>query len=262
MVGAAVAMLAAVWAINWSEVGPGATDIVETSEWWTNVHTVLLPAGEGRLASYSELRMWTAIAILVVTALAIALWIGQIGRNLRPGQSPFGTVLPIVALPAWWVLPLTLGATDAFNRSRGDALLRYLIAFGILFTQFLLLRWPFTNRLWRAGRLPYDLASILLWLPMMIPWSMLLLSTSFTLLVTGDGEDPAESIWRPTEAMADWARTITRATEVGVLLLLIAVSVSQHLGIMKDRKEERDRRAAADPLASVQPSYPMPPETA
>ena len=96
---------------------------------------------------------------------------------------------------------------------------------------------------------------------MMIPWSMLLLSTSLTLLVTGDGDDPADSTWRPTEAMADWARNVTRATEVGVLLVLIAVSVSQHLGIMKDRKEERDRRAAADPLASVQPHDPTPPET-
>lgn len=245
MIGAAVALLVAVWAIDWSKVGPGATDIVATSEWWSNVHSVLLPGGDARLASYSQFRMWIAIVLMVVAALAIALWIGRIGRNLRPAHAPFGSILPLVALPAWWVLPLTLGATDAANRSRGDALVRYLIAFGLLFTQYLLLRWPLLNRIWRAGRLPYDVASIILWLPMMIPWSMLLLSTSYTLLVTGKGENPLDSSWRPTQAMVDWSQHLTHATEVGVLLLLVAVTVSQHLGIVADRNDERARRADA-----------------
>ncbi|MGN6692641.1 MAG: hypothetical protein ACTHN0_00550 [Aquihabitans sp.] len=249
MVASLVALLAAFWAIDWSEVGRGATDIVETSEWWANVYRVLQPAGDPRLASYSEFRMWTAMAIMVIAAISIAVWIGRLGRNLRPAHSPFGAILPLVALPAWWVLPLTLGATDTSARSRGDALLRYLIAFGILFAQYLLLRWPLLNRVWRAGRLPYDMASILLWLPMLIPWSMLLLSSAFTLLVTGDGENPADSAWRPTLSMADWANNLTKVTEVGILVLLVAVTVSQHIGIQKDRAEERERRAAnADPM--------------
>jgi hypothetical protein len=253
MVASCIAIVAAFWAIGWSELGRGATNPVETSEWWSNVYRVLQPAGDPRLASYSEFRMWTALVIMVVAAISVALWIGRLGRNLRSAHSPFGVVLPLVALPAWWVLPLTLGATDTSARSRGDALLRYLIAFGILFTQYLLVRWPLLNRIWRAGRLRYDVASILLWLPMLIPWSMLLLSYAFTLLVTGDGENPADSAWRPTVAMVDWADNLTKATEVGIVVLLIVVTVSQHLGITKDRAEERERRDAKGDLLSFGP---------
>jgi len=252
MVASAVMIAASVWAVRWSEFERGAPDPVTSSEWWVSTYSVLLPAHDLRLGSYSQFRMWVTLAVLVGTAAVLAAWIGRIGRNLRSNAAPFGSVLAIIAFPAWWVLPLTIGSTDVGVRSRGDLLVRALIAFGLLFAQFLLMRWPLVNRIWRAGHLPYDLASIVLWLPMLIPWSLYLLSTSYTLMVTGKGDDPRDSAWQPTSTMIDWARNLTHATEVGMLLLLVVVTAAQHIGLRKDRAEEQARRdasAATAPLA-------------
>ena len=246
MVGAVVALGAAAWAYDWSALAPGADDPVGSSEWWANITAVLLPGEDLRLASYSQFRMWLALSFLVLAALVVALWIGRIGRNLRPSHAPFGSLLPLLAFPAWWMLPLTLGTTNNFDRSRADLLVRYLVAFGLLFTQFLILRWPLLNRIWRAGRLRYDVASVVLWLPMMIPWAMILLSSAFTYLAIGNDGVIADSAWVTTPAMFDWARNLTRATSVGVLVLLVVVTVAQHLGIAEDRADEQARRAAVE----------------
>jgi hypothetical protein len=245
MVGAIVLMIVAWWGMRWSTLTAGATDPVRTSEWWTNITAVLLPSENVRFASYSQTRMWVALALLLLAATAIVLWIGKIGSNVR--QQPFGSFLPIVAFPAWWLLPLSLGITTDATRSRGDLLVRYLVALGILVVQFLLLRWPTLNRIWRAGRMPYDLASILLWLPMMVPWLMLFASRAWTLLAMGESEDLSKSAWLPTPAMADWAQALTRVTSVGILVLLVVVTVLQHLGLSKDRAAlEASRQRARD----------------
>ncbi|WP_421118892.1 hypothetical protein ACE2AJ_16220 [Aquihabitans daechungensis] len=245
LVAAFVLMGAAWWAMRWSSFAVGAPDPVRSSEWWTSITGVLLPAEEIRLASYSYARMWIAVALLILAALAICLWIGRIGSNLRSNQQPFGSVLPLLAFPAWWILPLSIGVTTDSDRSREDLLVRFLLAFGILFAQFLLLRWPLLNRIWRAGHLPYDLASIVLWLPMMIPWMMFFLSNAFTLLAVGDDGDVSDSAWRPTLAMLDWARWTTRATGIATLVLLVVVTMTQHVGLMKDRAAADASRARA-----------------
>lgn len=249
LVAAFAAMGAAWWAYGWSEVTPEAVDPVRTSEWWTNITSVLLPGEDLRLASYSPVRMGITLALMVLAALVIAMWIGRVGTNVRTEHAPFGAFLPLVAFPAWWLLPISIGLTDGTSRSRSDLLVRFLVAFAILFAQFLLLRWPTLNRMWRAGHLPYDLASILLWLPMMIPWSMFMLSTAFTALASEAGE-PGDSAWQPTSAMVDWARGLTRATGAAILVLLVVVSVAQHLGLQKDRAADRVRRqaSAGDPF--------------
>ncbi len=246
MAAAVVAIAAAAWAVDWSKLAPGATDPVLSSEWWLNITSVLLPGEPLRASSFSQSRMWVALSLLMLAAAVLSAWVGRIGRNLRGNEAPFGAVLPLLAFPAWWMLPITLGTTDNVDRSRADFLLRYLVAFGILFTQFLILRWPLLNRIWRAGRLRYDLASIILWLPMMIPWSMIFLSTSFTYLSVGNDGDPADSPWVTTVTMYDWARNVTRATNLGIFVLLVVVTVAQHIGIHRDRAEERDRRAARE----------------
>jgi hypothetical protein len=235
MAGALVLMLAAWWAMVWSTPTASATDPVRSSEWWTNITAVLLPAEDVRLASYSQTRMWVALVLLVLAATAIVLWIGRIGSNIRQGHRPFGAFVAIVAFPAWWILPLSIGITAGGGRSRGDLVVRFLTAFGILFAQFLLMRWPTLNRIWRAGQLPYDPASILLWLPMMIPWMMFFASSAFSLIVLEKGDLPSDSIWRPTPAMLDWARATTRVTSVGIVILLVVVTVVQHIGLAKDR---------------------------
>jgi hypothetical protein len=235
LVASFVLMGAAWWAMRWSTATPTAPDPVRSSEWWTNVTAVLLPGEDIRFASYSPTRMWVALALLIVAAAAVLTWIGRIGHNLRQTQQPFGSVLPLLALPAWWLLPISIGITSDADRSRSDLLVRFLLAFGILFAQFLLLRWPLTNRIWRAGHLPHDLASIVLWLPMLIPWSMYFLSSAFTLFTVGDRGKVADSSWRPTMAMVDWSRNLSRATGIGLLVLLVVVTVMQHDGLAKDR---------------------------
>lgn len=238
-----VAMGAAWWAIDWSEIAPGATDPVRSSEWWINVTSVLLPGEDLRAGSYSTFRMAVALGLLVFAAIVLALWIGRIGSNVRSGHAPFGAFLPIVAFPAWWLLPVTIGITGDASRSRSDIMLRYLVAFAILFTQFLIVRWPTLNRIWRAGHLRYDLASIILWLPMMIPWSMIFLSTAFTYLAIGEDGKVSDSTWRPTEGMLDWARWLTRASGIGLLILLVVVTILQHIGMEKDKADDNADRA-------------------
>lgn len=232
---ALVLMGAAWWGLRWSTFTPDAPDPVRTSEWWTNITSVVLPSEDIRFASYSQSRMWISLSLLLLATGAVMVWIGRIGSNLRTTEQPFGSVLPAIALLAWWVLPITIGVTTDSGRSREDLLVRYLLAFGMLFAQFLLLRWPMLNRIWRAGHLPYDLASIVLWLPMMAAWSMWFLSNIFTLLTIGDDGRLADSSWRPTPAMIDWIRHLTRATGVGILILLVVVSITQHIGLRKDR---------------------------
>lgn len=252
MVATAAAMVAALWAVRWSAVSSEADDPVRSSEWWANVYSVLLPAHELRLGSYSQFRMWVALVLLVVAAVVVLAWIGRIGRNLRTNQAPFGMVVPLLALPAWWVLPISLGLTDPGTRARSDLLVRTLLAFGLLLLQFVGMRWPLLNRIWRAGGLPYDGASVLLWLPMMIPWSMLLLSNAYVLLVADNAIEAADAAWRPTPAMEDWARWLTHGTEVAVLVLLVVVSITQHVGIFEDRRADRAHREA---LRAAQPGF-------
>lgn len=252
MVAALVAGAAAWWAMDWSKPTLEATDPVRSSEWWTNITGVLLPAEDIRFASYSASRMWITLGLLVLTAILVAVWIGRIGTNLRTGDQPFGSLLPILTFPAWWLLPISIGLTGGAPRSRGDVLLRFLTASGILIAQCLLLRWPTLNRIWRAGRLPYDLASIVLWLPMMIPWLMLFGSNAYSVITVDEGGSLRDSSWQPTETMADWARAATRVTSVAILVLLVVVTVVQHISLRRDRAAVRASkelsRAARVPL--------------
>lgn len=254
MILAFAAMAAAWWALDWSTIAKGATDPVRSSEWWVNITSVLLPGEDLRAGSYSQFRMWVALALLMLAAGVLALWIGRIGTNVRSGHAPFGAFLPLIAFPAWWLLPVTIGSTGTANRSSSDELLRYLVGFGILFAQFLLMRWPTLNRIWRAGRLRYDLASIVLWLPMMIPWMMVFASSAFTFFIAGGDGKVSDSTWRPTPTMLDWARNITRVTSVGILILLVVVSVMQHIGMARDRADDaagrqRPSQSGLQPIA-------------
>ena len=250
---ALVAIAASWWAMDWSKLTAGATNPSGASEWWVNISSVLLPGEDARFGFYSEFRMRLALGLLIVAGIAVALWIGRIGSNLRPGQAPFGAFLPVVALPAWWLLPLTIGITSDSTRSTADLLVRYLVAFAILFAQFLLLRWPTLNRIWRAGHIRYDLISIILWLPMMIPWMIWMGANIYTFITIGDSGTVADSKWIPTPAMLDWARWVSRASGLGILLLLLVVSVLQHEGMRLDRSEEDARRLARRTVRPFEP---------
>jgi hypothetical protein len=235
MVVALACMAAAGWATTWAEWSRDAPDALRTSEWWTNVTVVLIPSEDHGLGAYTTGRMWVALGLLALATLAIAIWIGRIGTNVKPGNGPFGAMLPLLAFPAWWALPTTINLTASGVPSRSDLLVRWLVALGIFVAQFLLLRWPLLNRIWRAGNLPYDAASIVLWLPMFVPWLMIQLSTLYTLLVIGDDGRFSDSGWVPTDTMYDWAQWTTRLCAVGTLALLVVVTIVQHVGLRQDR---------------------------
>lgn len=243
MVVALVLVVAAGAVLRWARWDSSAPGRPHTSEWWTNITALLAPGEDLGTYAYSAGRMWIALALLIVAALAVAVWIGRIGANLRQGHSPFGSFLPIATFPAWWLLPVTINATASETRSRADLLTRFLVALALLIAQFMLLRWPLLNRIWRAGRLPYDLASIVLWLPMMIPWAMLFSSTSWTLIQAGDHGALSDSSWQPTPAMSDWALWLTRASGVAIVALLVVVSARQHTGLAQDKADDAAARA-------------------
>ena len=235
-------LVATWWGVRWAQLTPDAPEPVEVSEWWFNVFAVLMPGEDVGVGAYSTQRLWIATGIAVAAAVACLAWIGRIGKNVRPGSLPFGTVMPLLAFPAWWMLPVTMGLADGSRSSRSDLIVRFLVGFAILFAQFLLARWPLLNRIWRAGLLPYDIASIVLWLPNLIPWSMLFLSSAYTVFVIDDGGGGSSS-WMPTQAMEDWAVWTTRLSALGLLVLLLVVTGAQHLGMRQDHLDDEASRA-------------------
>lgn len=235
---------AAWWAVDWARWTPESPEPRATSEWWTNVLLVTAPGEDLGFAAWSDQRMWIALSLVAAAWIAFAVLVGRIGTNVRPGGGPFGSLLPLVAFPAWWILPISINVTAEAARGRYDLLIRFLVALGLLVTQFLILRWPTTDRIWRAGRLPYDAASIVLWLPVLIPWMMIIASNLTTVFLVDEGEPASESPWFPTEAMYDWARWTGRATSAGLLVLLVVVAIAQHVGIGKDRADVDATRGA------------------
>lgn len=235
---AITAIAVAWWAVAWATQDPPASQPAARSDWWSNAVAVLLPS-EPSLAgeAFSTFRMWMALGVLCVAALAVSLWIGRLGRNVRTGEGRFGSLVAVLALPAWWLLPYTVGRSD-HGASRTDLTIRLLSVVALLLAQFVFLRWALLNRIWRAGHLPYDIASIALWLPNLIPWAMYFASASFTLITMGDDGDSTGSRWRPTEAMADWATATTRFSALALLVLLVVVSVRQHDALRRDRADD------------------------
>lgn len=243
---ALAAVVALLVADRWATSGTfsGNRDSIKTlNQVWFTVDNLLL----AQLDDVSLLRSTTKGAVVLVlagiVAGSIALWVARLGRNLPLGESSFGVGFALLALPAWWTFPMTVGLFENPSTTRIDALMRLGLAAAILSAQFLLLRWALLNKIWRSGRLPGDLGAIVLWLPELIPWMLFLGSSIFTLAGTGDGEAPPTA-WRPTPAMVDWGQALSKASAVGILVLLVVVSVRQHLGMIEDRRRDQEARDA------------------
>jgi hypothetical protein len=235
------------------EIRPGEPEVLTdlNSAWWS-VSQLLLPHDTTPLLVTVE-RAAIVLAASAVTLALVLLWVGKVGRNVVPGEGAFGSWLALAALPAWWILPLTLGTYGSSSiDTRLDLLLRTGTALIIFAVQFLLLRWPLHNRTWRAGHLPGDLASLALWVVEMVPWGMFLASAMFQLVAAGErlSRDVA---WEPTPAMVDWGTATSLGSLVAIAILLIVVSVRQHQGIALDRQEDAEAREAARALRMPAP---------
>ncbi|HRW39626.1 MAG: hypothetical protein KDB04_15815 [Acidimicrobiales bacterium] len=251
----AIASVLALWAARtWAVRGDveGDRDTLRVlNEIWFTVANLLLPQDRHQdLVSVTKATVVFGLA--AVTIVAVVLWVARLGRNLPLSSTAFGGGLALAGLPAWWTLSLTLGAYDGLESERIDLLTRTSLGLAILTAQFLLVRWALLNRAWRAGGLPGDLASILLWLPELVPWAMFFGSSVVTLAATADGERP-ETFWMPTQAMTDWGFALSKVCMVAIGVLLCVVSVRQHLGMAQERAaeaalldEERQRRAAPE----------------
>jgi hypothetical protein len=239
---AVVATVAAWVAIHRVAPGSGETGRIG-SAWYYNLVALIAPWERTSDLVTSRAAEWVTSGLLVLAVGAVVVWIARIGQNVRSGASPFGLVLPLLAFPAWWMLPFTIGSRNLANRTFLDNLTRFALCLALVLAQFVLVRWPALNRIWRAGRLRYDYLSIALWAPMAVPWIMWFASYTFSLASTGEDGHFRDSNWLPTHNMAVWATWTSRACSLGVVALLVAVSVLQHLGIRQDRAAEAERRA-------------------
>ncbi len=230
---AAGASLGALAAFRWMQDGATTGDdapavrVVRT--FWT-----VLAQGEDVVPGSHGGRGWVAMAVAVVAAGAVLAWIHQVGQNSRHEAEQFGALFALVALPQWFWWPLVL-PDPAVDRS--DTLLRYSFTLLFMLIQVGVARSVFVNRLWKAGRLPWDDLTALLWVPMLAAYGWLLGAWCFTLVEIGD-DGRGTSAWRPTERAEDVALWTGRLSYVGIALLLVVVSVRQHLGLREDRRAD------------------------
>ena len=198
---------------------------------------IVLAQAEDVVPSSHGTRSWLAMALAVVAAVALFAWIRRVGQNSRREAEQFGALLALVALPQWFWLPLVLPDGNATDRS--DALLRYSFTLLFMLAQVGVARSVFVNRLWKAGLLRGEALAALLWVPMLVAYGWLLGAWCFTLVEVGD-DGLGRSAWRPTERHEDLALWTGRASYLGILALLVVVSIRQHVGLQRDRREDAE----------------------
>jgi hypothetical protein len=240
---AIVALLAGIaWGADDAVRVDGSARLDDLNDAWASVSQVLLPH-EAPSTLVTAPRALVVLGLAVVVLVTTTAWVGRIGRNVAVGREPFGAGLALLGLPAWWILPLTLGTTGAARvPSRTDLLLRFALALLIFVPQFLLARWVLHNRVWRAGRLRADYAAIALWAVELVPWALYLFSSLYEQVARREGSTE-DLPWEPTQTMLEWGWATSRASLVAIGALLVVVSVRQHLGIASDRRAEAEEHA-------------------
>ncbi len=134
-------------------------------------------------------------------------------------------------------MPMESAVAGDSPTDRSDTLLRYSFTLLFMLAQVGVARSVFANRLWKAGRLRFEWAAALLWVPALAAYGWLLGAWCFTLVEIGD-DGRGHSAWRPTELHGDLADWAGRLSYVGTFVLLVVVTVRQHLGLQRDRAED------------------------
>lgn len=223
------------WGVfRWMADGPITGDSAPPARLTRTFWVVLAQAEDIVPASHGS-RGWVAMGAALLAAVAVLAWIRRVGQNSRHEAEQFGALLALVALPQWFWLPLVL--PDGTPTDRSDTLLRYSFTLLFMLAQVGVARSVFANRLWKAGRLRFEWAAALLWVPALAAYGWLLGAWCFTLVEIGD-DGRGRSAWRPTELHGDIATWAGRLSYVGTFVLLVVVSGRQHLGLRRDRAED------------------------
>lgn len=232
---AAAGLAIAIGVVRWAlETVPGAGRGGLSEGWWSGITLFLLNGqvlgyrgtDHGRLA-------WALVAMGIATVL-VTVWIRRLGVNARVDAGFFGAVLVLLAIPAWYTLPVTIGNNQ--DLGLGEARLRLTILLVVLVAQALFVRWTLSAKSWRAGRLGLPACTFVLWLPLAVADCWYYGSTTVSMFsVHKDGT--GHSKWEPTRAIyrADvWAN---RGTLIVLAVVLVVVTVRQHQGIAQDRAD-------------------------
>lgn len=189
-------------------------------------------------------RIWWALAAVTAALLAVVAWARRVGQNARHEEDQYGYPLALAAIPVWFWLPVVLpknaptGLVEGLIfGDRSDALLRDAFTLILMLVCVGIGRFILAHRTWRAGNLPFEILATLLWLPMLVAYFWLLASTCLTLVQMGD-DGKGSSIWRPTELSEQFAIWTGRVSYVGIVGLLAVVSVLQHVGLARDRRDD------------------------
>ena len=233
-VAALTALIAAIGVVRWAieDVGSRSTAGF-TDTWWTAITVFVTQTQVYSVVGTDRVRLWWAFAGLVVAGLAVVLWVRRIGQNARADVGVFGSLLVLAAVPAWFTLPLTI-APSASAESISVVRLRITLALVVLLGQGLFARWAFTHKIWRAGRLPLEQVAYVLWLPLLTAGTWLYGAALWT-SISVDEHGRGHSKWRPTEAIARAELWTVRGTGLMVFVLVVLVTVRQHLGVRADR---------------------------
>lgn len=210
---------------------------------WRRVYLLFLPnENYEHLSVIDRSRLTVASIALAVCAICVVVWARRLGLNAR-ADGFFGAPLAAGALLSWYMLPIVWGHDlNGIDDSLGELRFRFTLALIIAVIQGLLVRWTFSSRLWKAGRLPWPSLSYLLWVPVTVANIWLLGSVTYTSFAIDDNGN-GHSAWRTTEAIVRLDQWAVRGTAALVLVALIVVTVRQHLGLQADRREDEAYRA-------------------
>ncbi len=236
---AAIAVLASTFfVIRWALTTVGQPSRGPSTTWWDIVTAFTLQDRRLGINGADGARLWWAMGAMILSLLVLIAWSRRIGVNNRSSDRYFGAVLPLLALPGWWVLPLITPMGRGIDRT--ESITRVAIVVLLLVSQALFTRWIFVHKVWRSGDLPVEPVALLLWAPLLVAGGWYYGSALWTIVARGDNGF-GHSGWRPTETMGRALSWATRGTGIALLAVLIAVTVVQHVGIRRDRLAHDER---------------------
>lgn len=181
----------------------------------------------------------------LVGFVVMCLLVSRIGRNASGLVSGMGAWTAALSLPTWHLV--AFAGVDLDQRyTWGSVLARYVFAFLLALVGYCILQARLFRRLWEAGDFSHSAWSALLWGLPAAAWLTLYSAAIYTLAAVGE-DGRGTSRWEPTDRMAELTLYATAVAAVLLVLLLIAVAVSQHIGIMRDRAALRAERTSVDP---------------